>query len=97
MDESTGFSARAKGDRAKELLDNPVFQDAIQSVRDSIFSSWESLPTTADDQLKELKLSIHLLNAIQRNLQQFIETGELDKFRTEQENKLKADKKWQNT
>jgi hypothetical protein len=95
MDESQGFSDRAKGDRAKDLLNNPVFQDALQAVRESIFRSWESLPTTADDQLKELKLSIHLLNAIERNLETFIETGELDKFRTEQENKLKDNKKWQ--
>ena len=95
MDESQGFSKIEKADRAKDLLDTPVFQEALQAVRDSIFRSWESLPVDATDQLRNLKLSIHILNAIERNLRTFIEEGELEKFDTEYQDKLKESKKWQ--
>lgn len=95
MDESQGFDKQARADRAKDILDLPVFQDAMQAVRDSIFRSWESLPVDAVDQLRNLKLSIHILNAIERNLRAFIEEGELEKFDTEYQDKLKESNKWQ--
>ena len=92
--ESEGFDKVARGDRAKEMLESPVFQDALQEVREAIFRSWESLPTDADDKLRDLKLSIHLLNAIVKNLQTFIEEGALERFETEQQDKLKENKRW---
>ena len=94
MNEENGFDKVARGDRAKEMLESPVFQDALSEVREAIFRSWESLPTDADDKLRDLKLSIHLLNAIVKNLQTFIEEGALEKFETEQQDKLKENKRW---
>jgi hypothetical protein len=92
--DTDGFDKRARGDRAKNLLDDPVFQDAMETIRSNIHSHWESLAIDDSDTLYRLKVAIHTLNSIERQLQNYVEEKEVDILQEEYENKYKESKKW---
>jgi hypothetical protein len=95
MDESNGFDKRARGDRAKALLDDPTLKDALAAIRSNIHAHWESLALDDGDTLYRLKVAIHTLNSIERQLQNYVEEREVDILQEEIENKYKESKQWQ--
>lgn len=89
MDESQGFSKRTRGDRAKAIMEDPTFQEALTTIRDNIHAKWESSPISDDDTLLRLKYSIDTLRSIELQLNEFIYEGSVDRLEEELENKRK--------
>ncbi len=69
-----------QGGKAKELLNNPLFEDSFNGIREGLIQQIESCPLKDDDLRNQLMISLQLLKQIKRQLIESIETGELAKF-----------------
>jgi hypothetical protein len=65
------------GSQAKELLENPLFDEAFQSVEDIILQQQRSIDLGDTAQHSQLVLAYQLLHLVKRALVQFVETGSL--------------------
>lgn len=76
-----------RGRQAELLLDNPIYQESITTVRNVIVSSWENSPIRDKEGQHELKLMLKLLNDLTQNIKLVAETGKLAKLQIEREKK----------
>lgn len=72
-----------KGRQAELLLDNPIYQESIEAVRDGIFSAWAASPVRDVEGQHELKLMLKLLNDLTANIKVVAETGKMAKLQIE--------------
>ena len=66
---------------ARQVLDNPVFQDAFNTVRDGIIGQIEDTDIStveAVDARNQLGISLQVLAAIKSDILSYIETQMLD-------------------
>ena len=68
---------KIKGADAHQILNNPVFRDALNVVRDSLIR--KSLISDGSD-AKKIIISMQLLEGIVRALNQFMEDGQIVDF-----------------
>lgn len=73
------------GIRAKALLEDPAFDNAIAKVRQGIFDRWASSPIADVQGQHELRLMLKLLNDIMANIREVADTGKLATLQIEQE------------
>lgn len=52
----------ARGDHAKRLLDDPLFQEAMKMTRDALKDAWAALPIADKAQAEELKRCLWAAN-----------------------------------
>lgn len=81
----------AKSDRAKELLEDPLLQEAFQNVRDAIHRGWANTKPTDHDTKEEWHRRLFTLDSVERNLKQAIQDGKLEDFRAQQQ---EEERKW---
>ena len=77
-----------RGYQAQLLLDNPIYQESIQAVREAIFASWAASPVRDVDGQHELKLMLKLLGDLTANIKMVAETGKLAKIEIERQKTL---------
>lgn len=66
-----------QGKHAKEILDNPLYTQAFDGIREALIEQIESC-ALKDDQLRnQLMISLQLLKQIKTSFDQTIETGKL--------------------
>lgn len=58
------MTPRDRADRAKQILDDPVFTEALKSIRERIVSKLETVPVSDHDTEHELVLTLQLLQRI---------------------------------
>ena len=70
--------------RAKALVDNPLFQEAFEILREDLMSRWNN-SGSADLQAREsIWLAMRLLDRIHGHVTAIIETGHMNKILDEQ-------------
>lgn len=74
----------AKSDRAKEILNDPVIQEAFQALRDRYRSVLGS-NSVQDVDILDVHRMLLLLNRLEQHLKQVISSGELDDFRANED------------
>jgi len=74
----------AKADRAKELLSDPLFQEALEGVRHEYRKAFESARMSDEDAL-EIRKMLFLLQRVEKHLNQFVEDGLLEDFRANEQ------------
>lgn len=74
-----------RGEEAARLMQNPVYVEALQKVRETIIKTWENAPIRDKEGQNELKLMLKLLNDVQHNVETVIQTGKLAKLQIERE------------
>jgi len=79
-----------RGQKAKAVLDNPVFLDTIQALRDSAVHEMVSAPNDDLERVRLAKMCHTVTEAFVKRLIHHMQTGEmatteLDRLRTEQE------------
>ena len=67
-----------QGERAGELLINPVFQEAIQGVKDAIHEQWEKCPIRDVEGQQYLKLELKILNDLVGNIRSMVNSGKME-------------------
>lgn len=70
----------AKSDRAKDLIGDPVFQEALTNLRNEYRRLMEH-PSTEDGDVLELRRMLHLSQRFEHHLQQIIQDGEFEDFK----------------
>jgi hypothetical protein len=69
-----------KGQEADRILNNPVYKEAIESVRKGIVDAMASSPMGDDKTHNRLVIALQLVNQIDRNLKSYMQTGQMAKI-----------------
>lgn len=73
-----------RGEEAKRLIDNPLFKDAVKAVRDGIISSLSTSPLGDEKTHNRLAIALQLLNQIEKQLKDHIQTGQMAMIQTDE-------------
>ena len=66
-----------RGARAKQLLEDPLFNEAFTLVAQAIHEKWESAPLMDRDGAHELKLMLKLLADVRANIELALSDGQM--------------------
>ena len=72
-----------RGEQASQILDNPVYKDAIERVRENIVSSMTNSPIGDEKTHNRLVIALQLLNQINKQLTDVMQTGKLAAIQTD--------------
>lgn len=67
----------ARGAKAKQLLDDPLFNEAFELVGKAIHEKWEHAPLSDKDGAHELKLMLKLLADVRANIELALSDGQM--------------------
>jgi len=65
--------------RAKNLLQNELFNEAFEELRNELLSQWEQSGSQNIDQRESIWLAIRLLEKIKGHITSIVETGHMAK------------------
>jgi hypothetical protein len=71
------------GEQAAQILENPVYIDAIAKVRENIVSSMTASPLGDENTHNRLVIALQLLNQINKQLTDVMQTGKLATIQTD--------------
>jgi|TARA_R110000751_G_scaffold46759_1_gene104934 hypothetical protein len=71
-------------ERAKRILEDPLFIEAFDAVKKDLMNSWSSSGSTELEARESIWLAIRLLDKIHGHLQSIIETGHMAKMMEKQ-------------
>lgn len=78
-----------RGEQARQVIENEIYTEAWQSVREGIIGAWESAPIRDKEGQNELKLMLKLLTDVRRNIETVMNTGKMAKIQIERESVFK--------
>jgi hypothetical protein len=71
------------GEQAAQVLENPVYKDAIERVRENIVNSMTNSPIGDEKTHNRLVIALQLLNQINKQLTDVMQTGKLASIQTD--------------
>jgi len=77
-----------RGRTAEQLLESPMFREAMDGIRAGIIEKWRSCPIRDREGQHELKLMDKLLSDIEGYIKQVADSGKMAKITLEREEKL---------
>ena len=72
-----------RGEQAAVILDNPIYQEALQKVKDSLIASMANSPLGDEKTHNRLVIALQLLNQINKQLTDVMQTGKLATIQTD--------------
>ena len=72
-----------RGDQAAKILDNPIYKEALDKVRESLISSMANSPLGDEKTHNKLVIALQLLNQINKQLTDVMTTGKLAAIQTD--------------
>ena len=72
-----------RGEQAAVILENPVYQEAIKKVKENIVTSMATSPLGDEKTHNRLVIALQLLNQIEKQLTDVMNTGKLAKLQTD--------------
>ena len=69
--------ATLRGEQAKQLLANPLFDQAFADTRKGVLETWASLGTSDTENARDLHRMIKCLDRVKRCLEVHVDTGKL--------------------
>lgn len=78
----------SRGLQARQLMENPIYQEAINGLRDGIVEKWRSTPIRDREGAHELKLMDKLLTDMEAYIRQIAETGRMAEIQLERDSKV---------
>ena len=76
------MTPREKAERAKQLLEDPMFRHVLSDLRMSIVDRLEAMPLGSVDDQHEGVLMLQLLKSIPERLQRYVADELIDKDKT---------------
>jgi len=71
------------GEQAAQILENPVYKDAINRVKENIVNSMTNSPIGDEKTHNRLVIALQLLNQINKQLTDVMQTGKLASIQTD--------------
>ena len=68
---------KIRGQQAKELLENPIFKEAVQKVSEELDLEWISSPVRDTEGREKIYMMKKMLNVLLVQLKSVMETGTL--------------------
>ena len=72
-----------RGEQAAVILDNPIYQEALQKVKDSLIARMANSPLGDEKTHNRLVIALQLLNQINKQLTDVMQTGKLAAIQTD--------------
>ena len=72
-----------RGEQAAQILDNPIYKEAMDKVRESLISSMANSPLGDEKTHNKLVIALQLLNQINKQLTDVMTTGKLASIQTD--------------
>jgi len=69
-----------RAERAEEVLNNPLFIEAVDKVRSGIINSMAESPLGDDRTHNRLVIAMQILNQIEKQLTDVVQTGKMAKL-----------------
>lgn len=76
-----------RANKAKALLDNPLYDESFELVRQALHDAIEHCPQADTVSAEHFRKCLKLLRDVKANVTQALNTGKVDAFRIEQEAK----------
>jgi|TARA_Y100000296_G_scaffold38796_1_gene44861 hypothetical protein len=70
---------KQREEQAKRLLNDPMYNEAFDSLGESIFNTWANSSVNDVDSREQCWLSLRLLERLRLHLTSIVETGEMAK------------------
>lgn len=77
-----------RGEQASQVLDNPLFQESVEKVREGIIRSMATSPLGDSETHNRLVIAMQLLNQIEKQLIDVIQTGKMAAIQTDNKFKI---------
>jgi len=77
-----------RGEQASQVLDNPLFKESVEKVREGIIKSMATSPLGDDITHNRLVIALQLLNQIEKQLIDVMQTGKMATIQTDNKRKL---------
>ena len=77
-----------RGELARQLLQNEIYQDAVSKVREAIIDKWQQAPLRDREGHHELRLMLKLLGDLTGYIQSTMETGKMAAIQSEQDQRM---------
>lgn len=78
-----------RGFQADKWLETPLYQEAVESVRNAILQSWAASPIRDKEGQHELRLMLKALDDVVGYVKETAQTGKLARIQYEQDNGIK--------
>ena len=75
----------AKADRAKELLNDPLLEEAFDNLRQNLLDGFEACGIDDNDSMRDIKITLALLKGLKQQLVNIISDGTYEDFRANQD------------
>lgn len=83
------MNAIERMNKAKAILESPLFEDAFQITRLRLIEGLEALPTHETEKAEDFRKCLKMLKGVRQNLETALNTGKLEQFRLDEEKKRK--------
>jgi hypothetical protein len=83
------MNAIERADKAKAILDSPIYQEAYEGVRAAIIERIEKCSLTDTQTAEDLRRCLKLLKDVKLNLEVMLNHGKVERFNLQQEQKPK--------
>lgn len=80
----------ARGQQAKDLLENELYKEAWDKVESAIIQKWKDCGIREKDSQLELKQMFHVLSEVKRYVQVVAETGKMAQIQLTRDSKVKT-------
>lgn len=67
----------ATGKRAKAIIEDPVFREAIETLRLNCFAAFESAPLTDQEGIMGIRYLLKAVNSLEDEITAVMQTGQL--------------------
>ena len=71
------------GNRAREILENPLFEQVFTDIESEIISQWKSSPARDEAGREKLWIYLSMLQKVRQTIQTALETGKLEMMELE--------------
>ena len=78
------MSNELREEHAKRLLEDPLFQEAFETLRQELLARWENSTTHEVDARESIWLGLALLKRIHAHIESIVTTGEIAKIMEKQ-------------
>ena len=79
------MSDEQKEQKAKNLLTNPLFNEAFDVLRKDLMNRWEFSGSTELEARESIWLAMRLLDRIHAHIKSIVETGHMDEILSKQQ------------
>jgi hypothetical protein len=75
----------SRGQQAKELMEHPLFREAVETLRTRYMDEWAASPVRDPEGREKIWMLQKSLSAVESHVKEVMETGKLARIQWEQE------------